>query len=106
MERKHQSQFQDNSAERPQKTNDYHEGGQRQPKSKETRQRSDSDNRRGSSMNRDRDSSNENYRSKDKLSRDKSNDDLSASSQSKMKQTHKRQWKAPNTHKETNKFNL
>ena len=54
----------------------------------------------------DRDSSNENYRSKDKLSREKSNEDLSASSQSKMKQTHKRLWKAPNTSKEIQKFNL
>ena len=53
-----------------------------------------------------RDSSNENYRSKDKLSKDRSNEDLSMSSQSKMQQTHKRQWKAPNTAKDTSKLGL
>ena len=42
-----------------------------------------------------RESSADIYRSKEKLPKDKSNEDLSLSSQSKM-QTHKRQWKAPN----------
>lgn len=43
-----------------------------------------------------RESSADIYRSKEKLPKDKSNEDLSLSSQSKMQQTHKRQWKAPN----------
>jgi len=34
-------------------------------------------------------------RSKDKLTKDRSNEDLSLSSQSKAQQTQKRQWKAP-----------
>lgn len=43
-----------------------------------------------------RESSADIYRSREKLPKDKSNEDLSLSSQSKIQQTHKRQWKATN----------
>ena len=71
--------------ERPSTSNDDYTSSSRREKATKTK---------NGALNRD--SSNEQYKSKDRLPRDASNEDFSASS-SKMQLRHKRQWKAPET---------